>query len=213
MRERKLTPIDQLITTLSHGLQTLTTKPVAKRNYPGRTPDSDTLSQTERDRSARYMRVNHVGEICAQALYESQALTAKSNEVKTQMQQSAQEEVDHLAWCEQRIAELGGRTSLLNPIWYAGSFTMGTLAGMAGDKWNLGFVAETERQVVAHLESHLGVLPEADHRSREIISQMKSDESEHAKMAVDAGANPLPKPIRKLMGLTARIMTKTAHWI
>ena len=129
------------------------------------------------------------------------------------MQQSALEEVDHLAWCEQRINELGGRKSLLNPLWYAGSFTLGTIAGIAGDRWNLGFVAETEKQVVAHLEGHLGTLSQEDQRSKEVLSQMKLDENEHAQSAIDAGANPLPSPIKKIMGLTASIMTKTAHWI
>ncbi len=213
MHDKKITPMDQLLITVSHGLQTLTTRPVAKRSYPADTPENDAMSPADRDLSARYMRVNHVGEICAQALYESQALTAKTPKIKNQMQQSALEEIDHLAWCEQRIEELGGRKSLLNPLWYLGSFTIGTVAGIAGDKWNLGFVAETERQVVDHLEGHLGALSGKDKRSREVISQMKEDESEHAKAAIAAGASPLPGPIRKLMGLTAMIMTKTAHWI
>ncbi|NKB76951.1 MAG: 2-polyprenyl-3-methyl-6-methoxy-1,4-benzoquinone monooxygenase [Gammaproteobacteria bacterium] len=213
MRRKHITALDQLLIAMSHGLETLTTQPVAKRVYPGEISENDALTQAERDRSARYMRVNHVGEICAQALYESQALTARSEVVKTQMQQSALEEIDHLAWCEQRINELGGRKSLLNPLWYAGSFTLGTMAGIAGDKWNLGFVAETERQVVAHLETHLGALPEKDQRSREVISQMKTDENIHAQAAITAGANPLPAPIKRLMGLASKVMTNTAHWI
>ncbi len=187
MHDKKITPMDQLLITVSHGLQTLTTRPVAKRSYPADTPENDAMSPADRDLSARYMRVNHVGEICAQALYESQALTAKTPKIKNQMQQSALEEIDHLAWCEQRIEELGGRKSLLNPLWYLGSFTIGTVAGIAGDKWNLGFVAETERQVVDHLEGHLGALSGKDKRSREVISQMKEDESEHAKAAIAAG--------------------------
>ena len=159
------------------------------------------------------MRVNHVGEICAQALYQSQALTAKDPSLRAKMQSAADEEVDHLAWCEQRLEELGSRKSILNPVWYAGSFAIGAAAGIAGDKWNLGFVAETERQVVEHLESHLTVLPEQDRRSREVVEQMKQDEAEHARMAVGAGAAALPAPVKSLMKLASRVMTRTAYWL
>ena len=205
--------VDRLITVASRALNTLYASPQSQRPYPATIADIEFFDASQKSKSARYMRVNHVGEVCAQALYESQALTARSDHVKKQMQHSAQEEVDHLAWCEQRIQELGGRKSLLNPLWYAGSFTIGTLAGIAGDKWNLGFVAETEKQVVRHLEEHLGELPETDYRSREIIEQMKADENEHAQLAQASGALPLPTPIRGLMKLASKVMTNTAHWI
>ena len=159
------------------------------------------------------MRINHVGEICAQALYQSQALTSRSPEIRKKMKQASEEEIDHLAWCEQRLGELGGRKSYLNPIWYAGSFAIGTAAGLAGDKWNLGFVAETEKQVVEHLDGHLGKLPKSDVRSREVVSQMKEDEAKHAEEAVDAGAAELPPPVRSLMKIASGIMTRTAYWI
>ena len=159
------------------------------------------------------MRVNHVGEICAQALYHSQALTARDPRIRERMQRAAAEENDHLAWCEQRIRELGARQSLLNPLWRIGAFTIGTTAGLAGDKWNLGFVAETERQVVAHLEDHLGKLPENDTRSREVVAQMKEDEHRHAQAAITAGAAELPPPVKGLMRLASKVMTSTAHWV
>ena len=185
----------------------------APRPFPARSRDNDALSDEQRRRSGRYMRVNHVGEICAQALYHSQAMTARDARVRERMQRAAAEENDHLAWCEQRIEELGARQSLLNPLWRAGAFAIGGAAGLAGDKWNLGFVAETERQVVAHLEGHLGKLPENDARSREVVAQMKEDERRHAEAAVEAGAAELPPPVRGLMQLASRVMTSTAHWI
>ena len=159
------------------------------------------------------MRVNHSGEVCAQALYRAQALTARDARVRERMRGAAEEENDHLAWCEQRLDELGARPSLLNPLWRLGAFTIGAAAGVAGDKWNLGFVAETERQVVAHLESHLRKLPENDARSREVVARMRDDESRHAESAVEAGAAELPRPVRRAMRLAARVMTTTAQWI
>lgn len=196
-------------------MQTLCAPARTKRPFPASTEvvEDTELSEQEKRESAGYMRVNHVGEICAQALYQSQALTASDPNLRAKMQSAAAEEVDHLAWCEQRLEELGSRKSVLNPLWYAGSFAIGATAGIAGDKWNLGFVAETERQVVEHLESHLAVLPEQDHRSREVVEQMKHDESEHAKMAVDAGAAMLPAPVKSLMKLASRVMTRTAYWL
>ena len=181
------------------------------RAYPGRSGDS--LGGRERRVAGRFMRVNHVGEVCAQALYRSQALTARDSAVRSEMRQAAAEERDHLAWCARRIDELGARQSLLNPLWRAGAFTIGGVAGLAGDKWNLGFVAETERQVVAHLESHLGKLPPADARSREVVAQMKADEARHAEAAVHAGAAELPPPVKGAMKLAAKVMTTTAYWI
>ncbi len=212
---RQFSPVDRLIIGLGDAMQTLCAPARTKRPFPASTEvlgDTE-LSEQEKRESAGYMRVNHVGEICAQALYQSQALTAKDPSLRAKMQSAADEEVDHLAWCEQRLEELGSRKSILNPVWYAGSFAIGAAAGIAGDKWNLGFVAETERQVVEHLESHLTVLPEQDRRSREVVEQMKQDEAEHARMAVGAGAAALPAPVKSLMKLASRVMTRTAYWL
>ncbi len=209
---RHYSPVDRALVGVNSILDTLFTGAKSTRPYPGQSADTD-LSESERKEAAGYMRVNHVGEICAQALYHSQALTAKNPKTREKMEQAAAEEVDHLAWCEQRLEELGDRKSVLNPVWYSGSFILGSIAGIAGDKWNLGFVAETERQVVAHLDNHLAVLPEADERSREVVAQMRNDEAEHAKMAVDAGAAPLPALVRGLMRVASRVMTRTAYWI
>ncbi len=215
--QRRYTQIDEHIIGLSKILNTLFVKSVPNRNYPAKSAESgantDDLSEQDRRRSSRYMRVNHVGEICAQALYQSQALTANDPATRAQMQSAADEEIDHLAWCEQRIDELGGRKSLLNPFWYAGAFVVGAVAGIAGDKWNLGLVAETERQVVKHLEHHLGKLPKNDLRSKEVVAQMKQDESQHAEQAMTAGAAELPSAAKQLMKCAAKVMTKTAYWV
>jgi 3-demethoxyubiquinol 3-hydroxylase len=157
------------------------------------------------------MRINHAGEVAAQALYAGQALTARESVTRASMMEAAREETDHLAWCQERIQELGGRTSLLNPIWYAGSFVIGAVAGLAGDKVSLGFVAETEKQVCDHLNSHLRELPQEDLRTRAIVKQMSEDEARHGQNARNAGASELPMPIRTLMKLTAKIMTQTAY--
>ncbi len=159
------------------------------------------------------MRVNHAGEVSAQALYQGQAFTAKLPNVREKMQQAAIEENDHLIWCEERLKELNSHTSLFNPLWYAGSFTIGALAGSAGDKWSLGFVVETENQVVRHLEQHLNSLPTSDAKSKAILEKMKEDELHHATMALESGAAELPKPAKLLMKLTSKIMTKTAYRI
>ena len=187
-------------------------KPHAERPFPSDASDEN-LTDDERRLAGRYMRVNHVGEVCAQALYHSQAITARDDAVRVRMTQAAVEENDHLAWCEQRLDELGARQSLLNPLWRAGAFAIGGVAGIAGDKWNLGFVAETERQVVAHLESHLGKLPHNDRRSREVVAQMQADENRHAEAAIDAGGAELPPAVKELMRGAAKVMTTTAHWI
>ncbi len=214
--QRHYTQTDEFIIRLSEVLgktfNTLLVKPSPQRDYPAHSEDN-ALSVQHRRESSRYMRVNHVGEICAQALYQSQALTASNLTIKTQMQCAADEEIDHLAWCEQRIEELGGRKSLLNPFWYAGAFMIGSIAGIAGDKWNLGLVAETELQVVQHLETHLGKLPETDLRSKEVVTQMQQDESQHAEQAIAAGAAELPPAVKRLMKFAAKVMTKTAYWI
>jgi len=210
--KRHYSPADRAIMGLSDILNTLFIPASTTRPFPGKSSDAE-LTEAERKTSAGYMRVNHVGEICAQALYQSQALTAKNPETRKKMQHAADEEIDHLAWCEQRLEELNDRKSVLNPIWYGGSFVIDSLAGIAGDKWNLGFVAETERQVVAHLEDHLTALPEADQRSREVVSQMRDDEAKHAEMAVSAGAAPLPSPLQGAMRIVSRVMTRTAYWL
>ncbi len=171
------------------------------------------MNPSEHRRSAGYMRVNHVGEVCAQALYQSQALIAQSESTRVLMKDAATEEIDHLAWCERRLKELNAHKSLLNPLWYAGSFVIGATAGIIGNQWNLGFVRETEKQVVQHLEHHLAVLPQADIRSREVVAQMQADEAKHADMAQQAGAAALPYPVRELMRQTSRIMTRIAYWI
>ncbi|MGI9318268.1 MAG: 2-polyprenyl-3-methyl-6-methoxy-1,4-benzoquinone monooxygenase [bacterium] len=210
--DRQFSPVDRVIIGIADAMQTLCTPARADRPFPAATEDAE-LSEQDKQKSAGYMRVNHVGEVCAQALYQSQALTATDPSLREKMQSAADEEVDHLAWCEQRLDELGSRKSLLNPLWYAGSFAIGAVAGIAGDRWNLGFVAETERQVVQHLETHLAVLPDKDRRSREVVEQMKQDESAHARMATDAGAAELPAPIKSLMKIASGVMTRTAYWL
>jgi ubiquinone biosynthesis monooxygenase Coq7 len=158
------------------------------------------------------MRVNHAGEVAAQALYHGQAVTAKLPEVRAEMEHAAEEENDHLAWCEERIRELGGEVSALQPFWYAGSFALGALAGAIGDKWSLGFVAETEKQVVKHLEEHETQLPAEDQKTRAILKQMKQDEAEHGEKAMQAGGAELPEVVQLMMSLSSKVMTKTAYW-
>ncbi|MFN7087998.1 MAG: 2-polyprenyl-3-methyl-6-methoxy-1,4-benzoquinone monooxygenase, partial [Burkholderiales bacterium] len=171
------------------------------------------LDKTQRELAAALMRVNHSGEICAQALYQGQALTARDSQARQALEQAAQEETEHLAWTERRIEELGGHKSLLNPLWYGGSFVLGAAAGLLGDRWNLGFLAETERQVVNHLEGHLQRLPAEDQKSRVILEQMKADEARHATSALQHGGAELPAPVRAAMRLSSKVMTKTAFWI
>lgn len=204
--------LDQLITTFDLGLRTVFATPHASRPYPATVPEAE-LTEAEKAHAAALMRVNHVGEVCAQALYAGQALTAKNDAVRGELEQAAREETDHLAWCEQRIDELGGRKSLLNPLWFGGAFGIGVVAGLLGDKWNLGFLAETERQVEAHLDGHLRKLPEADARSRAVVEQMKIDEIKHAQTAVDHGGAPLPPPVKLAMRLAANVMRQTASRI
>ena len=201
---------------MDHALRTLAAPAQASRPSPSKlVPASDraVLNEPERQLSGALMRVNHVGEVCAQALYQAQALTARSDLLRSQMRQAAREETDHLAWTEERLQQLGARPSLLNPLWYAGAFGIGLLAGRMGDHVSLGFVVETERQVEAHLASHLQRLPAADHCSRAIVDVMKADESAHADAAAAAGGVNLPAPVRWLMKASARVMTATAHRI
>lgn len=205
---------DRVVIHVDRGLRTLFgNPPVTGRGNPAELHDHPVLSDEESREAARLMRVNHAGEVSAQALYQGQALTARLPDVRDKMERAALEENDHLAWCARRIEELGGRASLLNPLWYTGSLAIGAIAGRVGDRWSLGFIVETERQVVEHLEDHLSRLPAADRRSHAILEQMKSDEAHHGTTALNAGAAPLPLPVRQLMKLTSKVMTRTAYWI
>lgn len=214
MHKRHYTPIDELLFQVDTGLRTLFGKPViTERPNPGEAVSEGELTAQDRELAGRLMRINHAGEISAQGLYQGQALTAKLPQVREKMERAAQEENDHLAWCEQRCHELGTHTSYLGPIWYFGSVAIGAAAGIAGDKWSLGFVAETEHQVIRHLDSHIAQLAGDDHKSRAILEQMKEDEAHHATTALSAGGAVLPKPIQSLMQLTSKIMTRTAFWV
>lgn len=186
--------------------------PPERDNPAGDLPDQ-ALEEETRAHVAGLMRINHTGEICAQALYAGQAVTARSEEVKQEMSLAAREEIDHLAWCEARLQELNSHPSLLNPLWYAGAFTIGAVAGLAGDGWSLGFLKETENQVEAHLEDHLGKLPDGDQRSNAILEQMKTDEAKHAEMAEQSGAYDLPQPVREVMRAAAGFMKAVAYRI
>jgi ubiquinone biosynthesis monooxygenase Coq7 len=202
--------IDRLLESADIGLRTLSG--AARPSRPTPVVSAPTaLDADQRRLAGALMRVNHVGEVCAQALYQAQALTARSAELRTSMQQAAREEQDHLAWTEQRLRELDDRPSLLNPLWYAGAFAVGLAAGRAGDRWSLGFVVETERQVEEHLAGHLDRLPPGDAASRAIVSRMKDDEAAHARAAEQAGAAPMPAPVRWAMRAAAKVMTTTAH--
>jgi len=216
---RHLSPVDQLLLQFDNALRTLSGHAqVTERPNPADAVISDAEHSPPHDssslqESARLMRINHAGEVAAQGLYQGQALTARLPDVRQQMQRAAQEENDHLQWCRQRCEELGSHTSYLDPFWYVGSLTIGALAGAIGDKWSLGFVAETERQVVQHLEGHLKRLPQHDHKSRAILEQMKTDELQHATAAVAAGAAELPLAIKKAMRKVSRVMTATSYWL
>jgi ubiquinone biosynthesis monooxygenase Coq7 len=214
MPERHLTPVDRFIGQFDSALRTVFGEPVGSgRNNPAQASRDTELKAMDKSDSIRLMRVNHAGEVCAQALYQGQALTARQSQVKEQLQQAATEENDHLIWCRQRLTELGGQTSLLNPLWYTGSFALGAASGLLGDKWSLGFLAETEHQVVRHLESHLERLPENDGKSHAILEQMKEDEAQHQATAINAGGYALPGPVKKMMTLASRIMTTVASRI
>jgi ubiquinone biosynthesis monooxygenase Coq7 len=214
IKQRQLSPLDQLIDQLDTGLRTaFGSAPQPNRASPATKIEESDLSEQERQHSIGLMRVNHAGEICAQALYQGQALTAKLPEVSEQMKEAADEEVDHLAWCEQRITELGGKTSALNPLWYAMSFTLGASAGLVSDKLSLGFVAATEDQVCQHLQKHLKQLPAEDNKSRGIVEQMLVDEQQHAQSALAAGGQRFPKPVKQLMTLVSTVMTKSSYQV
>lgn len=205
--------VDRLLIALDNALRTLAGASHPSRPCPQPAQAGELLTDTERRLSGALMRVNQVGEVCAQALYNAQSLVAREPALKQQFDAAAREETDHLAWTQTRLAELGAYTSWLNPLWYAGSFGIGMLAGRAGDAISLGFVVETERQVERHLESHLTRLPERDEASRAIVRQMMLDEARHAAHAQSAGAAELPAPVRLAMRLAARVMTRTAHYV
>jgi 3-demethoxyubiquinol 3-hydroxylase len=205
--------LDRLIVSFDRGLRTLFGAPTSVRQTPGdELPEAD-LPPHLRTHAAGLMRVNHTGEVCAQALYQGQALTARSSAARAALERAADEEIEHLAWTERRIRDLGGRTSLLNPLFYAGSFAIGAAAGLLGDRWNLGFLAETERQVVDHLSGHLRELPPADRKSRAVLEEMRADEARHATTAMRHGGSELPPPVRGAMKLASRVMTRTTYWI
>ncbi|MDH5544617.1 MAG: 2-polyprenyl-3-methyl-6-methoxy-1,4-benzoquinone monooxygenase [Gammaproteobacteria bacterium] len=209
---RRMSPIDHFIANIDQGVRTIFGRPdITERPNPAADVDEPTLSEAEKRHSAGLMRVNHAGEIAAQALYQGQALTARNTRVREQMERSAQEENDHLDWCETRLRELDSHTSYLAPFWYTGSLLIGAVAGASGDKWSLGFVVETERQVEKHLEDHLEDISSNDTKSRAIIEQMKADEIHHADVARKAGGADLPPPIKTLMKITSKVMTKTAY--
>jgi 3-demethoxyubiquinol 3-hydroxylase len=205
--------LDPFILQFDLALRTVLTKSPTLRPMPGESLPEAELSEQERNHVAALMRINHVGEVCAQALYAGQAFTASASTVREALEQAAWEETEHLNWTERRIEELGGRTSLLNPLWYAGAWTIGAIAGRLGDPVSLGFVAETERQVEAHLAGHMDQLPVADLRSQAIIDQMKADEIAHAQTALSLGAAELPPATKSVMKVAAKVMTTTAYWV
>ena len=205
--------MDRVLGALDSALRTLFSTPRATRPCPVVPADTTHLGAQERSHAAALMRVNHVGEVCAQALYTAQALATSDPALKARMEKAAREETDHLAWTRGRLDELGARPSLLNPLWYAGAFGLGLLAGRFGDPVSLGFVIETERQVEAHLQGHLERLPAGDHASRAIVAQMKEDEAAHALAAQQAGGIELPPPVKLAMRAAAKVMTTTAHYV
>jgi len=214
MTKRHYNPLDRLLINLDTGLRAvLGGVHTTGRENPAKSVEEHSLSESEKDLAGRFMRINHAGEVAAQGLYQGQAITARLPKVRLQMEQAALEENDHLDWCKKRAKELGKNTSLLDPFWYLGSVAIGAMAGIAGDKWSLGFVAETERQVVRHLDSHLKHLPGHDEKTRAILEQMKADEGKHATSAMKSGGVELPGPVKKAMQLASKVMTKTAYWI
>jgi ubiquinone biosynthesis monooxygenase Coq7 len=213
MTTRELSPLDRLLTEAQRALDTVFGAPPALRANPAEDTAEVVLDDAERRHAAGLMRINHVGEVCAQALYVGQAAVARDATTREHLLAAAQEETDHLAWCAQRLGELDSRPSLLNPLWYAGSYAIGALAGLRGDGWNLGFVVETEHQVEAHIDEHLDSLPQADQRSRAILQVMKADEARHAASAEHAGAKMLPPPVPTLMAAASKLMKAVAYRI
>ena len=211
----ELSGLDKLLCGIDTAIRTLIVPDhrQSNRNSPAQALEEASLSTKEKAHVAGLMRVNHAGEVCAQALYQGQAMTAKLGKIRDQMTQAAAEEVDHLAWCEERLHELNSQPSLLNPLWYTGSFLIGALAGLAGDRWSLGFVAETERQVSRHLERHLQHLPVQDTKSEAILKMMQEDEEQHAALAIEAGAAELPPLIKQCMQKISKLMTESSYHI
>jgi ubiquinone biosynthesis monooxygenase Coq7 len=205
--------LDSLIIEFDKGLRTLFAKAPTARPYPDAQLEETTMDEAEKQHAAALMRINHTGEICAQALYQGQALTARDPAVQEKLKQAAWEETEHLAWTSKRVNELGSHLSVLNPVWYSGSLAIGAVAGLLGDKWNLGFLAETERQVGAHLQSHLDSLPAQDAKSRAVVQQMYVDELSHADMAIELGGEELPLPVKLAMRGMSVVMTKTVYWV
>ena len=203
--------LDRLIAEFDRALRTVSGVAQASRPSPGDAAPEAQLTAHDRSHAAALMRVNHVGEVCAQALYQGQGLTARDPHAREALERAASEEEDHLAWSAQRIAELGGRASLLNPLWYAGSFAIGTIAGALGDRWNLGFLAETERQVEEHLSGHLARLPQEDVRTRAVVEAMRADEARHRDTALELGAAELPRPVKRAMRIASGLMTRIAY--
>lgn len=212
--QRQYSLLDRMCMLVSDGLQTVWGQPPqTERVDPAESIEEAELSDAERKHVAGLMRINHCGEVCAQALYQGQALTARDPAVRDKMQRAALEENDHLAWCRSRLEACHSRTSILNPFWYLSSFAIGACAGAVGDRWSLGFVAETERQVVRHLDGHLAVLPKQDLKSSAVLQQMKIDEGQHATAAMEAGAAELPFAVQKLMIAMSKVMTKTVYYV
>lgn len=205
--------LDGLIVEFDKGLRTLFAKAPTARPYPDAQLEEAPMDEAEKKHAAALMRINHTGEICAQALYQGQALTARDPAVQEKLKQAAWEETEHLAWTSKRVDELGSHLSVLNPLWYSGSLALGAVAGLLGDKWNLGFLAETERQVGAHLQSHLDSLPAQDAKSRAVVQQMYVDEVSHADMAIELGGEELPLPVKLAMRGMSVVMTKTVYWV
>ena len=214
MTQRRLSPLDQLLVAFDNAVKTVVgSAPTPKRSSPASDKSSGDMSAQEKRHAAGLMRVNHSGEVCAQALYQGQALTAKLPSVRSEMEKAADEEIDHLAWCEERIRKLGSQPSILNPLWYGLSFGIGATAGLISDKLSLGFVAATEDQVCHHLESHLQRLPQSDSESRAVVEQMLEDEARHAHTALDAGGHAFPAPVKKLMTAISKVMTESSYRI
>lgn len=215
MSQRHYSPLDRLLCRFDTMLHMMSGTVVTHdRVSPAQAvPQTKALSSAEKKQSIGLMRINHTGEVCAQALYQGQAMTSKSYHLKAELEHAKEEEIDHLAWCADRLQDLGGRASILNPVWYLGALTMGVVAGACGDEWNLGFVAETERQVEAHLHQHLERIPSHDTKSRAVLAQMKLDEAAHAAMAEEHGARSLPWWIQKTMSFTADSMKKIAYYL
>lgn len=205
--------LDHLIVEFDKGLRTLFGRAQTVRPYPDTGLLEAEMRETEKKHAAALMRINHSGEICAQALYQGQALTARDPAVQEKLLHAAQEETEHLAWTSKRVHELGSHLSLLNPVWYTGSLALGAFAGLLGDKWSLGFLAETERQVGGHLQSHLARLPQQDAKSRAVVQQMYADETRHADMAAQLGGAELPLPVKLAMKVSSKVMTRTAYWV